>query len=78
MSLASTGFELVTKRTRKCEFLDEMTLVILRGPSCWPRLRCMRLQARRDARSEGKGPKTSPIRPKMREIVGKFSAGFAM
>ncbi|MBK7120398.1 MAG: IS5 family transposase [Comamonadaceae bacterium] len=28
MSLASTGFELVTKRTRKREFLDEMDLVI--------------------------------------------------
>ena len=28
MSLASTGFELVTKRTRKREFLDEMNLVI--------------------------------------------------
>jgi len=27
MSLASTGFELATKRTRKCEFLDEMNLV---------------------------------------------------
>lgn len=28
MSLATTGFELVTKRTRKGEFLDEMDLVI--------------------------------------------------
>src|SRR5665213_1052195 len=28
MSLASTGFELVTKRTRKREFLDEMNLVV--------------------------------------------------
>lgn len=28
MSLASTGFELVTKRTCKREFLDEMNLVI--------------------------------------------------
>ena len=28
MSLASTGFELVTKRTRKREFLDEMNIVI--------------------------------------------------
>ena len=28
MSLASTGFELVTKRMRKREFLDEMNLVI--------------------------------------------------
>ena len=28
MSLATTGFELVTKRTRKREFLDEMNLVI--------------------------------------------------
>ena len=28
MSLASTGFELVAKRTRKREFLDEMDLVI--------------------------------------------------
>ena len=28
MSLAQTGFELVTKRTRKREFLDEMNLVI--------------------------------------------------
>ena len=28
MSLAQTGFELVTKRTSKREFLDEMTLVI--------------------------------------------------
>ena len=28
MSLASSGFELVTKRTRKREFLDEMNLVI--------------------------------------------------
>ena len=28
MSLAHTGFELVTKRTRKREFLDEMDLVI--------------------------------------------------
>ena len=28
MSLANTGFELVTKRTRKREFLDEMNLVI--------------------------------------------------
>ena len=31
ISLASTGFELVTKRTRKREFLDEMDLVI---PCC--------------------------------------------
>jgi IS5 family transposase len=28
MNLATTGFELVTKRTRKREFLDEMNLVI--------------------------------------------------
>ena len=28
MSLASTGFELITKRTRKREFLEEMNLVI--------------------------------------------------
>lgn len=28
ISLASTGFQLVTKRTRKREFLDEMTLVV--------------------------------------------------
>jgi IS5 family transposase len=28
MSLATTVFELVTKRTRKREFLDEMDLVI--------------------------------------------------
>ena len=28
MSLAHSGFELVTKRTRKREFLDEMNLVI--------------------------------------------------
>ena len=28
MSLATTGFKLVTKRTRKREFLDEMNLVI--------------------------------------------------
>jgi IS5 family transposase len=28
MSLATTGFELVTKRTRKREFLDEMNLLI--------------------------------------------------
>ena len=28
MSLAQTGFELVTRRTRKREFLDEMNLVI--------------------------------------------------
>mgnify|MGYP001265002544 CR=1 FL=1 len=28
MSLAQTGFELVTKRSRKREFLDEMNLVI--------------------------------------------------
>src|SRR5665647_1933294 len=28
ISLASTGFELVTKRTRKREFLDEMNLVV--------------------------------------------------
>jgi transposase, IS5 family len=28
MSLANTGFELVTKRTRKREFLDEMNLVV--------------------------------------------------
>jgi IS5 family transposase len=28
LSLAHTGFELVTKRTRKREFLDEMNLVI--------------------------------------------------
>ena len=27
-SFASTGFELVTKRTRKREFLDEMNLVV--------------------------------------------------
>ena len=27
MSLAHKGFELVTKRTRKWEFLDEMNLV---------------------------------------------------
>ena len=27
-SLASTGFELLTKRTRKREFLDEMNLVV--------------------------------------------------
>ena len=28
ISLAATGFELVTKRTRKREFLGEMTLVV--------------------------------------------------
>jgi len=28
ISLATTGFELVTKRTRKREFLGEMNLVI--------------------------------------------------
>ena len=28
ISLATTGFDLVTKRTRKREFLDEMNLVI--------------------------------------------------
>jgi IS5 family transposase len=28
LSLATTGFELFTKRTRKREFLDEMNLVI--------------------------------------------------
>jgi hypothetical protein len=28
ISLATTGFELATKRTRKREFLDEMNLVI--------------------------------------------------
>ena len=28
ISLAATGFELVTKRTRKREFLDEMNLVV--------------------------------------------------
>jgi IS5 family transposase len=28
ISLASTGFELVTKRTRKRVFLDEMSLVV--------------------------------------------------
>jgi len=28
LSLATTGFDLVTKRTRKREFLDEMNLVI--------------------------------------------------
>ena len=28
MSLTTTGFELVHKRTRKCEFLDEMELVV--------------------------------------------------
>ena len=28
ISLSTTGFELVTKRTRKREFLDEMNLVI--------------------------------------------------
>lgn len=28
ISLATTGFELVTKRTRKREFLDEMNLVV--------------------------------------------------
>jgi len=28
MSLAATGFELVNKRTRKREFLDEMNLLI--------------------------------------------------
>ena len=28
LSLATTGFELVTKRTRKREFLGEMTLVV--------------------------------------------------
>ena len=27
-TFASTGFELVTKRTRKLEFLDEMNLVV--------------------------------------------------
>jgi IS5 family transposase len=27
ISLATSGFELVTKRTRKCVFLDEMSLV---------------------------------------------------
>jgi len=27
-TFASTGFELVTKRTRKCEFLDEINLVV--------------------------------------------------
>jgi hypothetical protein len=30
--LAHTGFELVTKRTRKREFLDEMNLVIMNRP----------------------------------------------
>ena len=33
ISLATTGFELVTKRSRKREFLDEMSLVIP-----WPQL----------------------------------------
>ena len=33
ISLATTGFELVAKRTRKREFLDEMNLVIH-----WPQL----------------------------------------
>jgi hypothetical protein len=33
ISLATTGFELVIKRTRKREFLDEMNLVIP-----WPQL----------------------------------------
>jgi IS5 family transposase len=28
INLATTGFELVTKRTRKREFLDDMNLVI--------------------------------------------------
>ena len=28
ISLATTGFELVTKRTRKREFFDEITLVV--------------------------------------------------
>ena len=28
ISLANTGFELVTKRTRKREFLDEMNLMV--------------------------------------------------
>ena len=28
ISLAYTGFELVTKRTRKREFLDEMNLMV--------------------------------------------------
>jgi IS5 family transposase len=28
MSVAQTGFELITKRTRKRELLDEMNLVI--------------------------------------------------
>jgi IS5 family transposase len=27
-TFASTGFELVTNRTRKCEFLEEMNLVV--------------------------------------------------
>jgi IS5 family transposase len=31
MSFATTGFELVTKRMRKREFLDEMNLVIPRS-----------------------------------------------
>ena len=33
ISLVTTGFELVTKRTRKCVFLDEMNLVVP-----WPQL----------------------------------------
>jgi hypothetical protein len=28
INLASTGFELVAKRTRTCEFWDEMNLVL--------------------------------------------------
>lgn len=37
MRFAHTGFELVTKRARKREFLDEMNLVIPYAGRPWPR-----------------------------------------
>ncbi len=29
ISLAATGFEILTKRTRKCEFLDDINFEVL-------------------------------------------------
>jgi hypothetical protein len=47
-SFAITGFELVTKRTHKREFLDEITWWC-RGPSLFRSLSRMRRPARQDA-----------------------------
>lgn len=56
MNLIVTGFELVTKRTRKRELLDEMNLVIP-----WIEL-LSRVLAR--ACGAGEYPNTDPLSPK--------------